>query len=40
LTKPPHNRAAIVPAPYDWPNLMKRDGDALESHYRKTLAGR
>lgn len=37
LTKPPFNRKSIVPTPYDWPNLLKRDGDDLEVHYRKTL---
>ena len=37
LTKPPHNRKPIVPAPYDWANLMKREGDELEVHYRHTL---
>ncbi len=37
LTKPPYNRKPIVPAPYDWPNLLKRDGEKLEAHYRKTL---
>jgi type I restriction enzyme M protein len=37
LTQPPYKRAAIVPAPYDWPNLLKRSGDDLEVHYRKTL---
>ncbi len=30
LTKPPHKRPAVVPAPYDWANLMKREGDELE----------
>lgn len=37
VTRPPHNRKAIVPEPWDWPNLLKRDGDDLEVHYRKTL---
>jgi type I restriction enzyme M protein len=37
LTQPPHNRKPIVPAPYDWPNLLKREGDELEVHYRHTL---
>ena len=37
VTKPPFKRKAIVPAPYDWPNLLKRDGDELEAHYRRTL---
>ncbi|MBA4064277.1 MAG: DNA methyltransferase [Isosphaera sp.] len=37
LTLPPHNRPPIVPEPYDWPNLLKREGDDLEVHYRHTL---
>ena len=37
LTKPPYNRPPIVPAPYDWPNLVQRDGVELEAHYRETL---
>ena len=37
LTKPPYSRAPLVPSPYDWPNLLKRDGVELEQHYRKTL---
>jgi type I restriction enzyme M protein len=28
---------AIVPAGYDWPSLVSRDGDDLEVHYRHTL---
>jgi type I restriction enzyme M protein len=36
LTRPPHKRPAIVP-PYDWPNLLKREGDELEVRYRHTL---
>jgi type I restriction enzyme M protein len=36
-TKPPHNRAAIIPAQYGWESLLKREGDELEAHYRKTL---
>lgn len=26
-----------MPAHYDWPNLLKREGDELEVHYRHTL---
>jgi type I restriction enzyme M protein len=37
LTQPPYNRPALVPGPYDWANLLKRDGVELEQHYRKTL---
>ncbi len=36
-TQPPFKRAPIVPEPYDWPNLLDVDGDALERQYRKTL---
>jgi type I restriction enzyme M protein len=28
---------AIVPAGYDWPSLVARDGDDLEVHYRHVL---
>ena len=37
LTKPPYNRKPIVPAGYDWPSLLKQDGDELEAHYRHIL---
>src|ERR1700680_1035529 len=36
-TLPPWKRPSFVPAGFDWPTLMKKDGDALEIHYRKTL---
>jgi type I restriction enzyme M protein len=36
-TKPPFDRAAVVPEGLDWPSLMKRDGDELEVHYRHLL---
>src|SRR4051794_35246689 len=36
-TQPPFKRAPIVQEPYDWPNLLELDGDALERQYRKTL---
>lgn len=29
--------APIVPAGYDWPSLLARDGDELETHYRHVL---
>src|SRR3989449_8506034 len=35
--KPPFNRLAPVPPQYSWPELLKRDGDELEIHYRHTL---
>jgi type I restriction enzyme M protein len=36
-TKPPFSREPIVPEGYDWPSLLKRDGDELEVHYRHLL---
>jgi len=36
-TRPPYNRESLVPKGYDWPSLMARDGDALETHYRHIL---
>jgi len=36
-TQPPWNRHSAIPAGCDWPSLMAKDGDALESHYRTTL---
>ncbi len=36
-TKPPFNRASIIPAGFDWQSLVDRDGDALERHYRDML---
>lgn len=36
-TKAPWNQESIVPAAYAWPELLKRDGDELEAHYRHTL---
>jgi type I restriction enzyme M protein len=36
-TQPPWKRSSIVPAGLDWPALMKKDGEALEAQYRKTL---
>src|SRR6266498_318172 len=37
LTKPPHNKPAIVPAKYGWQSLLTLDGDELEVHYRRCL---
>jgi type I restriction enzyme M protein len=34
-TQPPWNQKSIIPAGFDWPALLKKDGDALEVHYRK-----
>ncbi len=33
-TKPPYNQPSAVPAKYNWPMLLKRDGDDLFDHYR------
>ncbi len=36
-TQPPWRQPSPIPAGYDWPSLIERDGDALESHYRHVL---
>ena len=36
-TRSPYHRKPIVPAGYDWPSLLSKDGDALEVHYRHIL---
>ncbi len=36
-TEPPWNRPSLVPREFDWPSLLARDGDALETHYRHVL---
>ena len=36
-TQAPWRRASAIPAGYDWPSLMARDGDDLEAHYRHSL---
>jgi type I restriction enzyme M protein len=36
-TKPPFNRASIIPQGLDWASLLVKDGDALEVHYRHIL---
>lgn len=36
-TQPPWSRPSPIPEAYAWPSLLKRDGDALESHYRHLL---
>jgi type I restriction enzyme M protein len=33
----PYYQKSPIPAGYDWPNLLKRDGDELFDHYRHTL---
>ncbi len=36
-TKPPYKQKNVVPKNYDWPSLIKEDGDELFEHYRNTL---
>ncbi len=36
-TKQPYNQKSSVPSGYDWPALLKRDGDTLFDHYRHML---
>jgi type I restriction enzyme M protein len=36
-TKPPYNQPSAVPAKYNWPTLLKKDGDDLFDHYRHIL---
>ena len=36
-TKPPYNRKPIVQASYDWVSLLAKEGEALETQYRRTL---
>jgi len=36
-TRPPFNKSNTIPKGYDWPSLLKRDGDELEIHYRHLL---
>jgi type I restriction enzyme M protein len=36
-TRPPFNRKPIVPAGYNWASLLRKEGDALETHYRHIL---
>src|SRR5205814_8985170 len=35
--RPPFNKKSPIPKKYSWPELLKRDGDELEIHYRHTL---
>lgn len=37
LASPPYNRTPMVPAGYDWPSLLSRDGEDLLLHYRHIL---
>jgi type I restriction enzyme M protein len=36
-TKLPYNQPSAVPAKYNWPTLLKKDGDDLFDHYRYML---
>jgi type I restriction enzyme M protein len=36
-SRPPYSQKSPVLAGYDWPSLVKKDGDALFDHYRHTL---
>ena len=35
--KPPFNKPSAIPTGYDWPSLLAKDGDELETHYRHVL---
>ncbi|MCX6893237.1 MAG: class I SAM-dependent DNA methyltransferase [Verrucomicrobia bacterium] len=36
-SKPPFNKPSPIPRGKDWPALLAKDGDELETHYRHTL---
>lgn len=36
-SRPPFKKKSPIPEKYSWPELLKRDGDELEIHYRHTL---
>ena len=36
-TKPPFNKPPTIPNGYDWESLLAKDGDQLETHYRRAL---
>lgn len=36
-SRPPFDKKSPIPAKYSWPELLKRDGDELEIHYRHNL---
>lgn len=36
-TKPPFNKASIIPHGLDWQSLLLKDGAELEIHYRRIL---
>ena len=35
--RPPFNKPSVIPPEFNWQQLLKKDGDDLEIHYRKTL---
>src|SRR6266446_435613 len=36
-SRPPFNKKSPIRVKYSWPEVLKRDGDELETHYRHTL---
>lgn len=36
-SRPPFNKESKIPAGYDWPALLSKDGQELEAHYVDTL---
>jgi len=36
-SKPPYSQKSSIPSGYDWPSLLKREGDELFDHYRHIL---
>lgn len=36
-TQPPFDEEPVIPKKYAWPELLKKDGDELEAHYRHAL---
>ena len=36
-SRPPFNKPSAVPKGHDWPSLLAKDGDELETHYRHVL---
>jgi type I restriction enzyme M protein len=36
-SRTPFNKPSKIPAEYDWPSLLAKDGDELETHYRHVL---
>ncbi|MBV9689703.1 MAG: SAM-dependent DNA methyltransferase [Ktedonobacteraceae bacterium] len=36
-TRPPYNQPSRIPQDYDWESLLRREGEALETHYRDVL---